>query len=211
MPSRSSAKTGGELFIVDNSDDEWKALRYLREWCDYARSIDVATAYFEIGSLLGLDGQWQKIDGLRVLMGDEVAARTRQAFEQALRSRRERLDQSLEAEKEQDDFLVGVPAIVEAIRAGKIQFRVYRKSRFHAKAYITHARSEVNRASSRMRSACAQNADRPDVWPCLWRAHADRKRGKWLNFRRRQCDGCGNPNPAEKRTIGHIGIKELTA
>lgn len=53
------------------------------------------------------------------------------------------LDESIEAEKEKDDFLDGVPAIVEAIRSGKIQFRVYRKAKFHAKAYITHARSEV--------------------------------------------------------------------
>ena len=49
----------------------------------------------------------------------------------------------MEAEKEKDDFLTGVPAIAEAIRSGKIQFRVYRKERFHAKAYITHATLEV--------------------------------------------------------------------
>ncbi|KAB2909698.1 MAG: helicase, partial [Dechloromonas sp.] len=131
-----------------------------REWCDYARSIDVATAYFEIGSLLGLDGQWQKLDSLRVLMGDEVAARTRLAFDQALKSRCERLDQSLEAEKEQDDFLDGVPAIVEAIRSGKIQFRAYRRSRFHAKAYITHARSEVIGAAALVGSS---NFTRPGL------------------------------------------------
>jgi superfamily II DNA or RNA helicase len=160
MPKRENAKTGGELFIVDNSDDEWKALRYLRDWCDYARSIDVATAYFEIGSLLGLDGQWQKTDGLRVLMGDEVAARTRALFERALSERVERLDQSLEAEKEKDVFLDGVPAIAEAIRSGKIQFRVYRKAKFHAKAYITHARSEVIGAAALVGSS---NFTRPGL------------------------------------------------
>lgn len=36
-----------------------------------------------------------------------------------------------------------MPAIVEAIRKGKIQCRVYRKDKFHAKAYLTHARSAV--------------------------------------------------------------------
>src|SRR5207247_8463302 len=40
-------------------------------------------------------------------------------------------------------FLEGVPAVVEAIRSGKIVCRVYRKQKFHAKAYITHARLEV--------------------------------------------------------------------
>jgi superfamily II DNA or RNA helicase len=144
MPKRTSAKSGGELFIVDNSDDEWKALRYLREWCDYARGIDVATAYFEIGALLGLEGRWRQVDDLRVLMGDEaVSARTKKAFEKVLIARRERLDLSLELEKESNDFLDGVPAIVEAIVSGKVRFRVYRREKFHAKCYITHARSEV--------------------------------------------------------------------
>ncbi len=160
MPKRENAKTGGELFIVDNSDDEWKALRYLRDWCDYARSIDVATAYFEIGSLLGLEGQWQKVDGIRVLMGDEVAVRTRAVFERALSGRLDRLNESVETEKEKNDFLDGVPAIVEAIRSGKIQFRVYRKAKFHAKAYITHARSEVIGAAALVGSS---NFTRPGL------------------------------------------------
>jgi hypothetical protein len=32
MPKRQSP-TGSELFIVDNSDEDWKAARYLRDWC----------------------------------------------------------------------------------------------------------------------------------------------------------------------------------
>jgi superfamily II DNA or RNA helicase len=160
MPKRANTKTGGELFIVDNSDDEWKALRYLRDWCDYARSIDVATGNFEIGSLLALDGQWQKVDGLRVLMGDEVTLRTRAMFEKALSDRVRKLDDSMEAEKEKDDFLDGLPGIVAAIRSGKIQFRVYRKAKFHAKAYITHARSEVIGAAALVGSS---NFTRPGL------------------------------------------------
>ena len=46
-------------------------------------------------------------------------------------------------EKEKNDFLTGVPAIVEAIRSGKIRCKVYKKDKFHAKCYITHARQEV--------------------------------------------------------------------
>jgi hypothetical protein len=60
VPKRANSRTGGELFIVDNSDDEWKALHKLRDWCGYARSIDIATGNFEIGSLLALEGQWQR-------------------------------------------------------------------------------------------------------------------------------------------------------
>jgi hypothetical protein len=50
MPTKTSV-TGSELFIVDNSDD-WKALRYLHDWCQLSERIDIATAYFEIGALL---------------------------------------------------------------------------------------------------------------------------------------------------------------
>jgi len=77
---------GSDLFIVDNSDKEWKVLRYLAEWCDLAAQIDVATGYFEIGSLLALDGRWQKVDKIRILMGDTVSLRTRRAFAASRRS-----------------------------------------------------------------------------------------------------------------------------
>jgi len=76
-------------------------------------------------------------------MGDEVSLRTKRAFADSLRKIGERLNGSLESEKSQNDFLQGVPAIVEAIRSGKIQCRVFRKDKFHAKAYLTHGRAAV--------------------------------------------------------------------
>ena len=63
---------GGELFIVDNSVSGWTGLEYLSQWTDVARSFDIATGFFEIGSLLALDGKWQQLEGIRLLMGDEV-------------------------------------------------------------------------------------------------------------------------------------------
>lgn len=134
---------GGDLFIVDNSDQDWKVLRYLQQWCQISKTVDIATGYFEIGALLALDGDWQKIDQIRILMGDEVSLRTKQTFEKGLGDIRRKLDDSLEQEKLINDFLSGVPAIVEAIRSGKIRCRVYRKDKFHAKTYITQARLEV--------------------------------------------------------------------
>src|SRR5665647_1981005 len=71
-----SPKSGGELFIVDNSDEAWKGLKYLQDWTEIASAFDIATGYFEIGALLALDGHWQKLDKIRILMGDEVSART---------------------------------------------------------------------------------------------------------------------------------------
>ena len=143
MPKRESDKVGSELFIVDNSADDWKVLRYLHDWCQLSKSIDIATGYFEIGSLLSLDGGWQQVDHLRILMGDEVSKRTKKAFEKGLGEIAETLDGSIEKEKTKNHFLSGVPAIVDAIRNGKIECRVYRKDKFHAKAFITHARLAV--------------------------------------------------------------------
>lgn len=143
MPKRSSARTGSELFIVDNSEEDWKALRYLNDWCGLSKSIDIASGFFEVGALLALDGEWQKLDNIRILMGDEVSRRTKRAFDVALIAASSKLDDSLEVEKQKNHFLRGVAAIVSALRDGKIQCRVYRKDKFHAKAYITHARMDV--------------------------------------------------------------------
>jgi HKD family nuclease len=142
MPKKTS-KSGSELFIVDNSETDWKVVKYLHEWCQISKSIDIATGYFEIGSLLALKNEWQKVDEIRILMGDEVSKRTKKAFEQGLQEITARLDDSIEKEKEKNDFLTGVSAIVEAIRSGKIKCRVYKKDKFHAKAYITHAKMEA--------------------------------------------------------------------
>ena len=58
---------GGDLLIVDNADEDWKVSRYLHDWCEISRALDIATGYFEIGSLLALDGEWQKVEALRLL------------------------------------------------------------------------------------------------------------------------------------------------
>ncbi|MDD5461441.1 MAG: hypothetical protein PHG00_07390 [Methylococcales bacterium] len=47
-------------------------------------------------------------------MGDEVSYRTKLAFTDGLRKVHERLDKSIETEKIQNDFLPGVPAIVNS-------------------------------------------------------------------------------------------------
>lgn len=132
------------LFIVDNSDENWKGIRYLTDWTEIADAFDVATGFFEIGSLLALDGNWQKLSKMRILMGDEMSARTRQALLEGLRQQvTERLDASIEDEKERNDFLKGVDAIVAGIKSRQIECRVYAKRKFHAKAYITHPKVKV--------------------------------------------------------------------
>lgn len=135
---------GRELFIVDNSVSGWTALRYLEEWAGIAKGFDIATGYFEIGALLALEGKWQPLDKIRILMGAEMTHRTRKALLDAVRERAVKLlDSSIEADKETNPFLKGVPAVLEAMRSKQIECRVYDKDKFHAKAYITHAKLEV--------------------------------------------------------------------
>ena len=99
---------GGDLFIVDNSVSGWTGLEYLSQWSDLARSFDIATGFFEIGALLALDGKWQQLEKIRLLMGDEVSLRTHSVFKKALSERVGRLDGSLEREKLTNPFLEGV-------------------------------------------------------------------------------------------------------
>ncbi len=136
--------TGRSLFIVDNSVTGWTGLRYLEEWAGIARAFDVATGFFEIDALLALDGKWQGLEKIRVLMGAETTHRTRKALLESVRSRAaEALDQSIEADKQNNPFLHGVSAVLEGLRSGQIECRVYDKGKFHAKTYITHAKLEV--------------------------------------------------------------------
>lgn len=133
-------KSGADIFIVDNSDADWKVKQYLHEWADIAHSFDIATGYFEIGALLALDGQWQKLESPRILMGDETSARTKKALVAGATAV---LDQSIEKQKEINAFLTGVPAVIEALRNRKLEVRIYTKHKFHAKAYITHGKHAV--------------------------------------------------------------------
>ncbi len=91
---------GRDLFIVDNSVSGWTGLRYLEEWSGIAKSFDIATGYFEIGALLALDGKWQPLEKIRILMGAETTLRTRKALLEAVRSRAvEILDRSIDLQR----------------------------------------------------------------------------------------------------------------
>ncbi len=136
--------TGRSLFIVDNSVSGWTGLRYLEEWADITRAFDVATGFFEIGALLALDGKWQNLEKIRVLMGAETTRRTRKALLDSVRTQATKaLDRSIESDKQDNPFLHGVSAVLEGLRSGKIECRIYDKGKFHAKTYITHAKLEV--------------------------------------------------------------------
>ena len=130
------------LYIVDNSDETKSVKRYLAEWCPISKQLDVATGYLEIGGLLTLDTQWQKLDKVRIILGNEMTKRTEAVLQKAADFFVSAMRKSLDAAQEKDDFLVGVPAILAALKSRKIECRVYESAKFHAKAYITKFRDD---------------------------------------------------------------------
>jgi superfamily II DNA or RNA helicase len=139
-----SEPKGRDLFIVDNSVLGWTGLRYLGEWTEIANQFDIATGYFDVGALLSLDGKWQRLKKIRILMGAQAMPATRKILLEGVKARaREHLDASIEADKDRNPFGHGIPAILDALQTGQIECRVYDRAKFHAKAYITHAELEV--------------------------------------------------------------------
>ncbi len=130
------------LYIVDNSTEDQSVKKYLSEWCSVSRQMDVATGYLEIGGLLSLDGDWQKLDKIRIILGNEVTKRTNEVIDEVLCAFLARIKDSIDEEQEKNEFLVGVPAILKAMKSRKIECRVFDKDKFHAKAYITYFRDE---------------------------------------------------------------------
>lgn len=130
------------LYIVDNSSEEQSVKTYLKDWCTVSKQIDIATGYLEIGGLLELDSYWQQVDKIRIILGNEVTKRTKDVIDKVVEALIKGVKDSLDKEHEKNEFLIGVPAILDAMKSRKIECRVYNKSKFHAKAYITYFKEE---------------------------------------------------------------------
>lgn len=130
------------LYIVDNANEEQSVKKYLKEWCPISKQMDIATGYLEIGGLLTLDGEWQKLDKIRIILGNQVTKRTKDVIDQAVKALLEKLNDSINVEHEKNEFLLGVPAILNAMKSRKIECRVYDKNKFHAKTYITYFKDD---------------------------------------------------------------------
>ncbi len=130
------------LYIVDNANDEQTVRKYLREWCPISKQMDIATGYLEVGGFLTLDSEWQKLDKVRIILGNEMTKRTKDVIDKAVDYLLETVKSSIDKEQEKNEFLIGVPAILDGLKSGKIECRVIDKKKFHAKAYITYFRDE---------------------------------------------------------------------
>jgi superfamily II DNA or RNA helicase len=134
-----------DLYIVDNNSPEQSVRKYLDDWCAISRQMDIATGYFEIGGLLELDGEWQKLEKIRIILGSELTKRTREVIDETKDYFLKGLDKSIEDEKDKNEFLSGLPAVFEALKTKKIECRVFDKEKFHAKAFITHFRKDYHK------------------------------------------------------------------
>lgn len=130
------------LYYIDNSADDWNVKEYLRQMCGISKKMDVATGYLEIGGLLDLDQEWQKLEKIRIIMGNEVTKRTQEIINKVVDALLGRVRDSVDKEQEHNEFLIGVHDIVEAMKSRKIECKVYDKDKFHAKAYIMYTSDE---------------------------------------------------------------------
>ncbi len=122
--------------IIDNRNRN-TVLQALQKLLPNLEKMDIATGVFEVGSLLLLEGLWQNLDKIRVLMGNETTKTTRKVIVEALLNI---TNESIEREKERDDALTGLPAIQQAIADKQIMLRTYSKARFHAKSYLMESK-----------------------------------------------------------------------
>ena len=79
------------LYVVDNSTTEQTVKQYLTDWCQVSKQMDIATGYLEIGGLLDLDSEWQKLDKIRIILGNEMTRRTRSVIDEVVQSMLKRL------------------------------------------------------------------------------------------------------------------------
>jgi len=122
--------------IIDNRSNN-SVLNALKRLLPNLQKIDITTGVFEIGSFLLLEGLWQDLDRIRILMGDETTRRTKREIMQALL---QISNDSIEREKERDDALTGLEAVREAIAAKQIAMKIYSKAKFHAKSYLMESK-----------------------------------------------------------------------
>jgi len=126
-------KIGSTSKIVVDNRGENTLLALLRSLLSQAISLDIATGYFEIGSLISLQGSWQHLKNLRIILGDETSKRTRRELVESIKRQ---CNESIEVEKERDDTLKGLDAIRDALDNKKIRIKIYTRAKFHPKTYL---------------------------------------------------------------------------
>jgi hypothetical protein len=76
---------GATPLLIDNTSDS-NVLDALKIELKKSETLDVATGTFEVGSLMALDGIWQKISEIRLIMGDDTSKTTKITLVDALKN-----------------------------------------------------------------------------------------------------------------------------
>ncbi|AQQ09634.1 ATP-dependent helicase HepA [Sedimentisphaera cyanobacteriorum] len=122
--------------IIDNRSGN-TVLQALQKLLPNLQKMDIATGVFEVGSLLHLEGLWQELDKIRIMMGNETTKTTKKVIIEGLLKTS---DESIEQEKQRDDALTGLAAVREAISNKQIVLKTYSKAKFHAKSYLMESK-----------------------------------------------------------------------
>lgn len=125
----------GKLPTIIDNQGEVTLRDAIAQLAETTRQLDVATGFFELGSLLSLEGKWQRMGSIRIVLGDPASRKTRRELVEAFQRGNE---ESLEQCKERDDTLSGIEAIRNGLDTGAISVRAYTRERFHAKCYLFH-------------------------------------------------------------------------
>ena len=94
------------LFIIDNSSEANSVKSYISQWCSISKQLDIASGYFEVGGLLALGEEWQKLDKIRIILGNEVTKRTKNIIDEVASMMIEHFRESLENEQEKKGYLI---------------------------------------------------------------------------------------------------------
>lgn len=131
-------QTGEQLFIVDNKHADNSVMQLLQDWTQSSHCLDIATGYFDLGVFLAMEGRWQPLDKIRVLIGEETTSDSilHDALELEQRIS-DSIHQSILNEKLRRPLLQSATELCRALEEGKIEIRAYEKGKFHAKALIT--------------------------------------------------------------------------
>ena len=65
--------------IIDNRGEN-KVLRALQRLLPNLQSMDIATGVFEIGSFLLLEGLWQDLDRIQILVREDATSSTKRGI-----------------------------------------------------------------------------------------------------------------------------------
>jgi superfamily II DNA or RNA helicase len=138
MGTNSENQVNLDQFIVDNKSDSLTVGAFLTEWCQVSSELNIATGYFDTKAFNSLEPGWKTLEKIRLLMGAEVTSGVRSQILKAVKAKvLSELENTLNKLHPEDPLMVNPSHVQQSIVDGKIEAKVYTKTKFHAKAYLS--------------------------------------------------------------------------